>query len=88
MSKFFEKSENFTGQQSKVIIYYYSLVMFTNGQPVWRNWQTHKTQNLAGATSCGFKSHRRHKPVINRLLVFLLLKEPLVTVPNGTQMRP
>jgi len=20
-------------------------------------WQTHKTQNLAGATSCGFKSH-------------------------------
>ena len=29
-------------------------------EPVWRNWQTHKTQNLAGATSCGFKSHRRH----------------------------
>lgn len=24
---------------------------------MWRNWQTHKTQNLAGVTSCGFKSH-------------------------------
>ena len=24
-------------------------------------WQTHKTQNLAGATSCGFKSHHPHK---------------------------
>ena len=23
-------------------------------------WQTHKTQNLAGATSCGFKSHHPH----------------------------
>ena len=28
---------------------------------VWRNWQTHKTQNLAGATSCGFKSHNQHQ---------------------------
>ena len=26
----------------------------------WRNWQTHQTQNLAGATSCGFKSHLVH----------------------------
>ncbi len=24
-------------------------------------WQTHKTQNLARATSCGFKSHFRHQ---------------------------
>ena len=23
-------------------------------------WQTHKTQNLAGVTSCGFKSHHPH----------------------------
>ena len=23
----------------------------------WRNWQTHQTQNLAVARSCGFKSH-------------------------------
>ena len=27
---------------------------------MWRNWQTHKTQNLAVATSCGFKSHHPH----------------------------
>lgn len=26
-------------------------------------WQTHKTQNLAGVTSCGFKSHQPHKSV-------------------------
>ncbi len=24
-------------------------------------WQTHQTQNLAVATSCGFKSHLRHQ---------------------------
>ncbi len=24
---------------------------------MWRNWQTHETQNLAVVTSCGFKSH-------------------------------
>ncbi len=23
-------------------------------------WQTHQTQNLTGATSCGFKSHHPH----------------------------
>ncbi len=28
---------------------------------MWRNWQTHKTQNLAVATSCGFKSRHPHK---------------------------
>ncbi len=27
---------------------------------IWRNWQTHKTQNLAVVTSCGFKSHYPH----------------------------
>ena len=27
---------------------------------MWRNWQTHETQNLAVATSCGFKSHHPH----------------------------
>ena len=49
--------------------------MFTDGQPVWRNWQTHKTQNLAGATSCGFKSHRRHKPVIEMIAGFFVFQE-------------
>ena len=29
--------------------------------PVWRNRQTYQTQNLAMATSCGFKSHHRHQ---------------------------
>lgn len=29
-------------------------------------WQTHKTQNLAGATSCGFKSHHPHQSRIPR----------------------
>ena len=27
---------------------------------MWRNWQTHKTQNLAVVTSCGFKSRHPH----------------------------
>lgn len=31
-------------------------------------WQTHKTQNLAGATSCGFKSHHPHTAARNRTI--------------------
>ena len=45
-------------------------------------WQTHKTQNLAGATSCGFKSHHPHSGEALDLyykkrssaILFLLLK--------------
>lgn len=29
-------------------------------------WQTHQTQNLAVATSCGFKSHLRHQIKISQ----------------------
>src|SRR6266508_4386962 len=28
--------------------------------PKWRNWQTRRTQNPVGETSCGFESHLRH----------------------------
>lgn len=27
---------------------------------LWRNWQTHQTQNLAVVISCGFESHQPH----------------------------
>ena len=39
---------------------------------MWRNWQTHKTQNLARATSCGFKSHHPHKKGTCFMFLFLL----------------
>src|SRR6266508_4706936 len=31
--------------------------------PKWRNWQTRRTQNPVGETSCGFESHLRHRLV-------------------------
>lgn len=43
---------------------------------MWRNWQTHKTQNLAVVTSCGFKSrhpHSRKSEIdVYRFLVFFI----------------
>ena len=27
---------------------------------LWRNWQTHQTQNLTLVTACGFESHQPH----------------------------
>ena len=30
-------------------------------------WQTHQTQNLTGATSCGFKSRLRHHCIENSI---------------------
>ena len=43
---------------------------------MWRNWQTHETQNLAVATSCGFKSHHpqedeKSRQGVNPCLLFL-----------------
>ena len=54
-------------------------MILTNGQPVWRNWQTHKTQNLAGATSCGFKSHRRHETSNREIAGFFVAVEMMTS---------
>lgn len=37
-------------------------------------WQTHKTQNLAGATSCGFKSHHPHPMARNGTAMVQVLR--------------
>ena len=38
-------------------IHYHNFVALSNKYADMAEWQTHKTQNLARVTSCGFKSH-------------------------------
>ena len=42
---------------------------------LWRNWQTHQTQNLAVVISCGFESHQPHwRNLENSRFLFLCCK--------------
>ena len=45
-------------------------------KPMWRNWQTHQTQNLAVVTSYRFDSGHRHKGLMNLRIckVFFVVK--------------
>lgn len=58
-----------TCQQQPSMVLYYSAVRYwlNKDKPMWRNWQTHQTQNLTMATLYEFKSRHRHgKPVALR----------------------
>ena len=46
---------------------YVIIVFVRENKPACRNWQTRQTQNLLAATSCGFKSRRRHYFICSRI---------------------
>ena len=41
---------------------------------LWRNWQTHQTQNLTLVTACGFESHQAQQETLDFSRVFLFSK--------------
>lgn len=43
-------------------IFVFSMILLSSSfdSRLWRNWQTHQTQNLAVVISCGFESHQPH----------------------------